>query len=56
MFRGEGLPVSNLSVSKNQIGFVILSDFEFRYSVKPGLAYNPTLNNWALLTLEKDSV
>ena len=23
---GEGLPVSNLSVSKNQIGFVILSD------------------------------
>ena len=24
--RGEGLPVSNLSVSKNQIGFVILSD------------------------------
>jgi len=23
---GEGLPVSNLSVFKNQIGFVILSD------------------------------
>lgn len=24
--KGEGLPVSNLSVSKNQIGFLILSD------------------------------
>ena len=43
---GEGSPISNLSVSKNQIGLVILSNLNSdMYSVKPGLAYNPTLNN-----------